>query len=195
MSNLFDRSNYPRIEPDKVTVGEYVRWRKDDLSSDYDPDSYSLRYDLRLQSTTATEINITATESGGVYYIEVPSATTASWTKGTYSWQAVVIRASDSEEIVVNTGTIEIKQSFDDETADPRTHYKKMLDLIDARLEDRMTSDIANYTIQGRSLAKIPIPELLKIRDYYQTKYKEELKREARAKGKNAGNNIFIRFQ
>lgn len=48
-----------------------------------------------------------------------------------------------------------------------QTHAEKTLAVIEAALNGRMTSDIAEYSIGGRAVKKIPINELAQMRGYY----------------------------
>ncbi len=62
-------------------------------------------------------------------------------------------------------------------TGDQRGHATTTLAAIDALLEGRATKDQQSYRIGDRELARIPVPELLALRDYY----KAEARREADA--------------
>lgn len=53
-------------------------------------------------------------------------------------------------------------------TGDQRGHAATTLAAIEALLEGRATKDQQSYRIGDRELARIPIPELLALRDYYQ---------------------------
>jgi len=167
MPNLFESTNYPTVEPEELIIGDRWAWKREDLGDDYDPASYSLKYSLRLEGTGTTEIEITATGDGTDYIVEVASATTAPYTAGTYAWQAYITRTSDSERIKVDDGYIKIVANRDASTSDPRTHNKKVLDAIKAVIESRASQDQMSYTINGRSLSRMPIRDLMDFRDQY----------------------------
>lgn len=73
--------------------------------------------------------------------------------------------------------------------AELRGHAEKLLDAIEAVLEKRASSDQASYSIAGRSITKIPIAELLQLRDKYKTEVAEN---KAKASGKTARNISYI---
>mgnify|MGYP003137343032 CR=1 FL=1 len=177
MANLFDSSNYPETEPSQIIAGDRAAWKRTDLGTDYAPASYSLKYSARLEDSGSTEIEITASESGSDYIIEVGQSTTAAYTAGVYHWQAYITRTSDSERVTVDSGTWEIKANRDAATSDPRNHVKKVLDAIESVIEGRASKDQESYSIQGRSLSRTPIAELITLRD----KYRAEWVREQRA--------------
>jgi hypothetical protein len=177
MANLFDSSNYPETEPSQIIAGDRAAWKRTDLGTDYPIATYSLKYSARLEDSGSTEIEITATESGSDYIIEVGQSTTAAYTAGVYHWQAYITRTSDSERVTVDSGTWEVIANRDAATSDPRNHVKKVLDAIESVIEGRASKDQEAYSIQGRSLSRTPIAELVALRD----KYRAEWVREQRA--------------
>lgn len=193
--NLFDRDNYPLVEPVLLIAGDRWVWKRADLGDDYPPASYQLKYSLRLHGTTTVEIEITAAEAGSDYLVEVAAATTAGYTAGVYTWQAYIIRSSDSERVTVGYGTIEVAPNRDVATTDPRSHARKMLAAVEAVLENRATLDQQSYTIHGRSLQRTPIADLLKLRGYYRAEVGNELAAERNRQGKGSGNRVRARFR
>ncbi len=193
MSNAFDTTNYPATEPDEIIAGDRWAWKRTDLGSDYPPASYALTYSARLESV-GTEIEITASESGTDYIIEVAAATTATYTVGIYHWQAYIIRASDSERVTVDSGTFTVIADRDSASTDPRSHVKITLDAIEAVIESRATKDQESYSINGRSLSRTPLEDLLKMRQEYRKEYSTELKKEAIANGRGHSGKIRVRL-
>ncbi len=178
MANLFDSSNYPETEPLEFIAGDRITWKRTDLGTDYAPASYSLKYSARLENSGATEIEITASESGTDYIVEVGQSTSVGFKAGIYHWQAYITRTSDSERITIDSGTWEIKPNRDTTASDPRNHVRRVLDSIEAVIEGRATKDQENYSIQGRSLSRTPIPDLLILRDRYKAEYIREQRAE-----------------
>lgn len=194
MGNLFDTANYPTAEPAELIAGDRWAWKRTDLGGDYAPASYALTYSARLEATGATEITITASESGNDYIVEVAAATTAAYTVGVYHWQAYITRTSDSERVTVDKGTFEVIADRDNATTDPRTHIKITLDAIEAVIESRATKDQESYSINGRSLSRTPLKDLLMFRDKYKTEYAQEQRKEAIANGKGHNGRVLVRF-
>jgi len=194
MANLFDSTNYPTTEPDKIIAGDRIAWKRSDLDSDYPIATYSLKYSARLENAGTTEIEITASESGSDYIVEVGQSTTAAYTAGAYHWQAYIIRTSDSERITVDSGTWEVKANRDAATTDPRGHVKKVLDAIEATIEGRASKDQEKYAIQGRELWRTPIADLILLRDKYRAEYVRETRNERIRNGLGHGGIIKTRF-
>lgn len=194
MVDLFDSTNYPEPEPDELIAGDRWVWKRTDLGADYHPDSYSLTYSLRLEGDGTDEIEITANEDGQDYLVEVASATTAAYTAGRYHWQAYITRSSDSERITVDRGVLEVIADRDESTADPRSHVKKTLDALEATIEGRATKADQGYTIEGRSLSRMSMDELIRAHGIYQAKYNAELAKKRAERGLGAGNKVRVRF-
>lgn len=194
MPNAFDSANYPEREPDELIVGDRWLWKRTDLGTDYPPASYSLKYSLRLEGTGATEIEITANESGSDYLVEVASVTTAGYTSGRYRWQAYITRTSDSQRVTIATGIFDVKPNRDAATTDPRSHARKTLDAIETAIE-ALNLGVKSYTINNRSMTKRDIPELLMMRDKYRSEVRREDDAERIRRGLGAKNRLLVRFK
>jgi hypothetical protein len=190
MGNAFDSANYPSREPTELVIGDRWAWKRTDLGADYPPASYALSYSMRLEGTGATEIGISASESGSDYLVEVASATTAAYTAGRYRWQAYITRSSDSARVMVGSGIVEVKANRDASTADPRSHARIVLDAIEAVLQSRASKDQEEYSIAGRSLKHTSIEDLLKLRN----QYRAEVDAEERAANGKGGRKLVYRF-
>ena len=196
MSNAFDRTNYPTQEPDTIVVGDRLLWRRDDLANTYSPSSFSLTYEFHEDSGGggSHKFAITATEADDTYYVEVASATTASYADGDFIWNAFITRSSDAQRIRVDTGRTTVVKNLANTNADLRSHAKKVLDAIQAVLENRASVDQSSFSIAGRSLSRMSVDELLTFRDRYKVEYLQEIK-EARIKNKQrSGNTIEVKF-
>jgi hypothetical protein len=192
MANLFD--DIPETEPKAVIAGDTLQWKRTDLGSDYPNDEYSLSYEALLEGNGTTKISISASARGEDYLVSVAAATTATYTAGTYQWRAFITRDSDSARISIGYGTWTVTQDAATGTADPRTHAKTMLDKIESLLEGKADSDVANYSIQGRSLSKLSVDELLTWRNYYKAEVQKEIREERKRNNQGTGALIKVRF-
>jgi hypothetical protein len=194
MANLFDRANYPETEPTELYVGDRWMWKRTDLASDYPTASYALSYVFRHLHTGSTHIDITATEVGDEYIVEVPSATTDGYTHSDYRWYAFITRSSDSQRIEIGSGTVTIYPNRVTDDDDPRTHAEQMVYKIELVLNNRADADVLSYSIAGRSLSKMSPDELVKWRDYYLAERAKERRSEAIKLGKGVNSKILVRF-
>lgn len=193
MANKFDSTNYPTSEPNELQLGDFWAWKRTDLSTDYPTASYALSYEFNLvDGSTAANFTLTATESNDDYIIEVSNTT--SYTSGEYNWVSYITRSSDSARIKLSEGFTEIQENYATTTSSVRSHAKKVLDAIEAVIENRATMDQSSMSIAGRSLSRLTIDELLQFRDRYKAEYLKEVKKARIKNKKDSGNTIKVRF-
>jgi hypothetical protein len=193
LANKFDSTNYPTQVPSELQLGDFWAWKRDDLASDYPVADYSLSYEFNLiDGATASNFTLTATESGDEYIISTSS--TSSYAKGNYNWISYITRSSDSARIKLEEGFVEIQDNYATTSASVRSHAKKVLDAIEAVIENRATMDQQSMSIAGRSLSRMSINELLTFRDRYKSEYLREVKRARIKNGRGSGNTIKVNF-
>ena len=122
------------------------------------------------------------------------NAVTAAQVAGDYYWQAEIKRKSDTAKVLVATGEWRVLPDLDQTGADPRTHAEIMLDKIQALLEGRADKDVLSYSIQGRSISKMSVTDLLQWRDYYRKEVAKERRDNAIALGKPSKTTMKVRF-
>jgi hypothetical protein len=181
-------ADIPTLEPSSVNAGDTWRWTRS--LADYPASAgWALSYTL---INASAKITISASASGDDHAVTVAAATTAGYAAGTYDWRARV--SKDGEVYTVGEGRITVRNAFAASTFDARSHARKTLDAIEAVIEGRASSAVAEYTIAGRSLKHIPVADLLALRD----KYRAEVLREDAAAAVAAGlpdrRRVFVRF-
>ena len=194
MANLFDPSNAPEGEPLEVVVGDFIQWKRTDIASDYPPATHSAEYVARISGGGLSEIKLAATEQDGYYLFTVDSVTSADFVAGKYHWQLEITQTSSGNRIVVDTGDFEAIPDMDDNQADPRIHAEIMVDKIQTILEGKADSDVANYSIGGRSISKMSFEELMDARDRFRAEVVAHNNRELVKKGKKNGATVKVRF-
>jgi hypothetical protein len=165
----------------------------------YNSDTYDI--EIALRGPAVIDIKelvpgVTITGSGDTYSIQVTAAATALWTSYGMYWYSIIL-TDGTKRYEVATGSVEILRNLSAITTgtyDGRSHVKKTLDALEAVIEGRATSDVLSYSIAGRQISKIPITELLTLRDKYKTYYNDELTAEKLARGESAGGKIYVRF-
>ena len=181
----------PLNEPKELRAGDTWAWRREDLT-DFPAPTWTLTYQLKREGLGGNA-SIVASASGANHAVSVAKAVTAAYASGTWQWQAY---ADDgTSRYMVDSGTITVLPDFAVAgNLDNRSHVKKTLDAIEAVIEGRATSDQQQYSIQGRSLTRIPIEELLVFRDKYKREYNLEIQAESFRNGLGGKNRIVVRF-
>lgn len=155
-------------------------------------DGWSVVFELR----GASDITITATGAGTTHTVALTSATTADWAPGAYWYARLAVNAAAGKRVTLGSGQLTIRPNLAAITGafDGRSEAKQILDAIDARLLNRATTDQQKYSIAGRSIDRIPIAELLSLRDRFAEIYARELRAERVANGERVSSTIYVRL-
>lgn len=185
-------ADIPTSEPSALRIGDTWKWTK--TVPDYPATSWTLKYRFK---NAAGGFEITASASGSDYSVMVAAATTGGYTAGAYSWMAWV-EGGSSEKYTVDTGTCTLDPDYRSGTAsaafDDRTHARTVLDAIEAVIEGRATKDQQEYEIAGRRLKRMPVADLLKLRQHYVAEVASQSAAEAIANGLGTGRRIQFRI-
>lgn len=196
MVNLFDQNNALTTEPTSVVIGTLVQWKRADLSDVYAPASYDLIYNIRLKNGAGVDKSVTATTAAdGSFLTSLTSNLTTTMVAGDYVWQAFISRKSDSAKVAVGTGELQLLSNLDQNGADNRSHAQIMVEKIQSLLEGRADKDVSSYSIQGRSLSKMSITDLMMWRDYYRKEVAKEKQDALIASGKASNATVKVRFR
>lgn len=197
MANLFDPANAPEGEPLEVVVGDFIQWKRSDIATTYPTsEGYTAEYVARITGGGATEIKLpqAAGSTDDYYLFSVDSVTSAAFEPGLYHWQLEITQTSSGNRLVVDIGDFTAIPDMDSNQADPRIHAEIMIDKIETILQGKADSDVASYSIAGRSLTKLSFSELIEARDYYRREVVKHKNDELLKRGKSNGSTIKVRF-
>ncbi len=179
-------------EPASIYAGDTINWNI--ALPDYPAtEGWTLKYKAVC---AAGFFAIASTASGSDHAVSVAKDTTAAYTPGTYTLAKYV--ESATELITLAELTLVVKPSLSGATAalDNRGHVKKVLDAIEAVLEGRAGTDQMELTIDGTTLKRTPVNELLTLRSKYLAYWKQEQTAANLAAGTGGnGGNILVRFK
>lgn len=179
----------PTVWPSSITAGNTVKFTVE--NSDFPPSTWTLTYTL---VSSAASYDVTATDNGdGSHLFSANSSVTTTWAEGHYSF---FISASDgADRYTVAQGSIDVLPNPESGAYDPRSHAKKVLDSLDALLEGKATKDQESYSINGRSISRMSIEDLIMWRDRYKALYAQEQQAERVAAGLGSSRKIKVRFR
>lgn len=172
-------------EPDEVTAGDRWAWKKS-VSGYPAGDGWVLKY---FFTNASANFSIEAAADGEDYLIE---HTPVSPTAGFYSWVATV--SKDDNRFTVGNGTITVRPDPAGVNVDLRSYARKVVDAIEAVIQKRASKDQENYSIDGRSLGRTPIADLLLLRDRFLKELATEKTKTRLAQGRPSRRNIRVRF-
>jgi hypothetical protein len=135
--------------------------------------SATWNYQLLLAGAQVLSVAGTADPDGMSFLVEATPAQTAKLntrrTPEAYSYVERLTATDGSGEIYdVRSGRIMVNPNLALlNPGDALTHEERTLRIIEAKLENRLAADLENYSIAGRSISRIPVQELIKLRGTY----------------------------
>lgn len=175
----------PQSEPSTVRAGETWTWTRS--LSDYPAGEWALVY--TFTSATAA-LSLTATADGTAHLVRETPLVTADHAPGRYQGFAQVSDGTDT--FTVWTGSLQVLPDLSSaDSYDGRSFARKMLDSIEAILENRGTQgdlDRVSVVLEGRSHQQNP-ELLLPLRD----RFRVEVKREEMAQRSGPSGRILVR--
>lgn len=98
----------------------------------------------------------------------VAPADTAPLAPGRWRWSLIATDPALGFRVVVATGLFEVLANpLAPIAGDTCSAARRILAAIDATIEGKVTKDAQTYTIEGRSITRLPLPELLAARARY----------------------------
>lgn len=142
----------PTTEPASLRAGDTWEWRREDLG-DYPAPTWVLSYHFR---SAASYFDVTATADGAAHAVSVAMATTSGRIAGWYDWTALVTDGTSRYEI--GRGRAEVLPNIATAAAvDGRTFARRMLDAIEAAMENRADADqldMVTAQLESRSITR-----------------------------------------
>ncbi len=179
----------PTTEPTEIVAGDLITWTRRENSNMTIANGWTLAYAL---VKTGIQVAITTTDNGdGTYLISEDSS---AWSVGTYKWQARLTKAS--EKYIVDSGTIEVLTDFAAASSgyDDRSHWRIVLDNVEAVIQGRATKDQSSYTISGRQLSRTPVGDLIVLYNKAKSQVVAEENAERIKNGLGTSTKIYTRF-
>lgn len=195
------------IEPIEIIIGDTVTWirRSVQALSENDNGTIDTIY-IKASEGWALKIvavgrlgqfSITAaadTDNADDFKFTATAAVSAAYIAGDYKWQLVATKTTTRYTIA--EGWVTVKDNIAGRSAlyDNRSHAKKVLDAIEAVIENRATKDQMSISINGRDIGFTSIPDLLKLRVTYKNEYESEQAAENIRVGLGSGRKIYTKF-
>ena len=178
--------------PEEFRAGDTLKVKRSDIGTDYPNDTFTAKFEARSLDSHTSTISVTATADGSDYLFTFPATATSSYSPHNYRF--IITVTSGDDRVTIDEGTIKVLRNLPNQSADHRTHSEIMVDKIQTLLEGKADSDVANYSINNRSLTKLSVDELLKWRDYYKAEVLREKRVERAKSGQGSGNRILVGF-
>lgn len=182
----------PTKEPIELRSGDTWKWRREDLSY-YPAPTWTLHYRFK---NALGGFQIDAAADGTSFEVTQTALESAAHAAGTYDVVGWV--SYNGEEYTIFNRKIKVLPNLRAGTAessmDNRSHARKVLEAIEAVIERRATVDQQAYSINGRSLQRTPLADLITLRAQYAMEVQREVQAEKLKDGMGGGRAIMVRF-
>lgn len=174
----------PTGPPSTLHAGDSVRFRIADHPDYPNSEGWDLQYNLQgvdrlLDDADITVVFQTSGDDENHWLVTITAAKTANLSAGRYRLMGHFAGSGsfanrrerldelDTVLVVLPDPATTVANAF-------QTHAERTLAVIEAVLEGRLTDDIEQYQIAGRSVSKIPIEQLTKLRGRYAAMVQQE---------------------
>jgi len=111
----------------------------------------------------------TGSANGAAFDFTITAAVSGALLPGNYQWQVLATKGGVGT-FVADSGTVEVTPNIATATAGSMQSWAAAtLPLVEAAIAGQVTANVASYQIGNRSLVKLSIDELLKLRAYCET--------------------------
>jgi hypothetical protein len=179
-------------EPREIVAGDTASWVES--FADYPASAgWALTYELR----GATKMSLTASEcvaAGDGFVVTIPASATDDWLAGWYAYQGYVTKSGVRH--MVSSGMMEVKANLTAVSTayTALSHARTCLAETEAAIARFLLQPFDSISIGNRTLTRVKIVDLVKLRDRYRYEVRQEEAAERIAKGLDAGNRILVRF-
>lgn len=186
--------------PRQIVIGDTIAWRDSNLKAiDTDtgrllqisPATHTLSWAIR----GATALDLVAVTSSDEFLTTCTALNTELLTSGINFFQAYA--TSNGARQLVGSGQITVVVSLESVASafDGRSEKQKMLDTVNAAIQSILDGGaVQSYSIKGRSLSKMPMSELLLLRDKLKVEIVREKASEQVALGFGDPRRLYVRF-
>lgn len=192
--NKFDSANYPSSEPQAIVAGSRLAWKRPDITESYPTATFSLKYTLQRWGSTSDYIEIDAAKVSDEHVVTVDASVSAAYPSGEYAWQAVVVRDSDSAEVIEDEGVVTIYPAAGAADNTERGWVYLALEAIRATIARTATTDQQSFVVAGRELSRRTPEELMKLEREFSARWdwvKRDIDRQA---GRPNSNRVLARM-
>lgn len=182
----------PTRVPDKINAGDTVKFTISNSDYPATTGSWVLTF---IFINGDNKITMTSSADGEDHAVAEVPADTAKYAQGLYYWKCYANDGTDRYQIA--EGRTEILQNIEHtnvKSSDLRSHVKKVLDAVEAVIEDRASDSDLSMSVDGQSITNFTPEQLTDLRDKYRGLYTKELNRERTQQGRNSRRNKKIRF-
>lgn len=156
----------PVGEPTSARAGDSWIWKASFTEYPVN-EGWTLSYSFKGPGELATEAGEITNDLAATHTVEIPAARTATLDAGTYQWVASMTGSGTyaGRRDTVGSGVLQVVADLPEtDAAAFVSPDERLLNAIDDVIYGRVTDDVEEVTIAGRSIKKIPLAELLALK-------------------------------
>lgn len=146
---------------------------------------------LRLRGKTSIDIEGSWDEVNKGYKFTASKSVSTTWTPGKYAYFISV--ENNIDRIKLEDGTVDILPDYSGEIK-IKSWAVKTLEAVEATILNQATVNQLNYTVDGVSVGKMPMPDLIALAGKLKSQIRSEQTAENISNGLGAGNIIKVRI-
>lgn len=145
-------ASIPSVEPTTAPAGDTWQWTQ--TYSDYPPSGgWTLTYTVAAGEARKS-VDATADDANTGYEVTFAAGDTAALTPGTHKLVGRV-RHADGRAFTVYNATLYVTPNYaDSEAGDYRSQDERELEVLDAKIAERLAADLSSYSVAGRQVAR-----------------------------------------
>lgn len=183
--------------PEQFVQGDQLQFRIVNQAPYQSSDGWNFTLVLRLENPQDNNVGaytITATVDGsnGDFVMLADKTVTVSWIVGRYQWFVYALNGNDRETTA--EGFVEVTPNLGGTTGDIRSHARRMLDIIEALLEGRASTDILSSQIDNTHFTRMGFRDITEAHSYYTSQVRLEEAKARVKQGRATGRLIYARF-
>lgn len=177
-------------EPKRITSGNSCEW--DRSFSKYSvSDGWAISYSI---VNNQNQFQVSTTESGGVFTAVITATFSKTIPEGRYRLIGYAVNSGEDKRETFYNEDLIVRPDFS-QISDLRSNAEITLEAIEATIRKTATKDQQSITIDGETLARRSVEDLLKLLDRFKREVRlEKRARKARRLGKKSG-RIGLRFK
>ena len=179
--------------PSELFLGDSSTW-DDDPTTDNLGNAVDSTWTLKYVISFTSAVTLTATANGSGWRTTISKTQTSSGvTAGDYYWQAYAEKASD--RVTLGSGVLKIKPAAGSGTSG-KSQVQQDLEAVQLAMRTMISGGaVAEYTIGGRQLRKIPMSDLILLEGQLKAELARENKARNVANGLGNPSNVYVRFR
>ena len=182
----------PTSVPAELNSGDLIKWKIPESDDFAIADGWALSYAL---VKAGKNIEIVTSDAGDNHHlVNISAADSAKWPAGDYKYYAYVTLGTDRHKVDEGSITINPNYAALEGGYDARSHWKIVLENVEAVIQGRATRDQSSYTINGRQLSRTPIADLIMLYNKAKSAVAGEERAERIANGLGNNGKIQLRF-